>query len=100
VNVVLRPDAVVDLRAARDYYDAAGAGLGDEFATELDRLFERLTVFPRSAPVVADYDAIRRAHMRRFPFGVFYQPVDDEIVVLRVIHTSRSPENWPAAETS
>jgi len=100
MKVVLRPGAVTDVRAARDHYEEAKPGLGGEFATELDRLFERLAVFPRSAPYVAGYEPVRRAHLRRFPFAVFFQVSDaDQIVVLRVIHTARSPERWPRGET-
>jgi toxin ParE1/3/4 len=62
----------------------------------LDRLFSRLEAFPRSARVVAGYDDVRRAPLRRFPYAVFYRLVEpDRIVVLRVIHTAQSSESWP-----
>jgi plasmid stabilization system protein ParE len=94
VIVVLRPAAAADIRAAREYYDQARPGLGEELATDLDRLFARLEAFPRSAPLVAGYEPVRRARLRRFPYAVFYRPEDKQIEILRVVHTARSPEAW------
>jgi plasmid stabilization system protein ParE len=97
VIVVLRPAAIADIRAAREHYDQARPGLGEDLATDLDRLFARLEAFPRSAPLVADYEPVRRARLRRFPYAVFYRPEEPEekqIEILRVIHTARSPEAW------
>ena len=97
VKLTLRPAAVDDIRAARDYYENARPGLGNEFGFDLDRLFARLEVFPRSARVVAGYDTVRRAVLRRFPDTVFYTVVEpDRLEVLRIIHTAQSPESWPA----
>ena len=96
MKLTLRPAAVDDIRAARDYYENARPGLGNAFGLDLDRLFARLEVFPRSARVVAGYDSVRRAVLRRFPYAVFYAVVKtDELEVLRIIHTAQSPETWP-----
>lgn len=54
----------------------------------------RLEVYPRSAPVVAGYDPVRRATLRRFPLADFHQPRDEDLEVLRVLHTARDPEGW------
>ena len=85
MNLVLRPAAVADIRAARKYYEEARPGLGEDLATELDRLFARLEAFPRSAPLVAGYEPVRRARLRRFPAAVFYRPDPTQIEVLRVV---------------
>jgi len=86
---------VLDIRGARDHYQAAEAGLGDRLAEDLDRLFARLEAFPKSAPSVAGYEGVRRARLRRFPLAVFYRLGPGRIDVLRVIHTARSTERWP-----
>lgn len=95
MKVTLRPDAEADVRAAVEYYDAAETDLGGEFIDELDRLLRRLSEFPRSSQQVQGFDAVRRALLRRFPFAVFYAEEEDQVVVLRVIHTARSTETWP-----
>lgn len=95
MKLYLRPAAEADIRAARDYYDEARMGLGDELAVDLNRLFARLEAFPRSAPVTAGYEPIRRAPLRRFPNAAFYLPEPDRIEVLRIIHNARSSDEWP-----
>lgn len=95
MKLLLRPDAEADVTAASDYYREASPELVDEFIDELDRLLTRLSEFPRSAQQVEGYPSVRRALMRRFPFAVFYIVDEDLLLVLRVIHTSRSPRDWP-----
>jgi toxin ParE1/3/4 len=94
VNLLLRPAAVADLHAARKYYEEARPGLDEELAIDLDHLFARLQVFPRSAPAVTGYEPVRRARLRRFRYQVFYRADDERIDVLRIVHTARSPETW------
>ncbi len=96
VTVFLRPVAVADIAKAREYYADRVGSIDHKLAEDLDRLFARLTAFPKSAPVVDGYPSIRRAVLRRFPHAVFYALTEpDRIEVLRVLHTSRSTDSWP-----
>jgi plasmid stabilization system protein ParE len=36
----------------------------------------------------------RRTLIRRFPFGIYYRTEKDGIVVVAVMHGSRSPRRW------
>lgn len=94
-DVVLRPAAEADVRAAVASYREVSDDLAASFLEQVDRLLQRLSVFPRSAQAVQGYDTVRRALVRRFSFAVFYDESDGAIVVLRVIHTSRAPSSWP-----
>jgi toxin ParE1/3/4 len=38
---------------------------------------------------------VRRALLRRFPYGVFFAAGDVAITVLAVLHHRRSPRRWP-----
>lgn len=100
MTLLLRPAAVDDIRAARDYYADADRRLDERLAEDLDRLFALLEAFPRSAPAVEGYESVRRALLRRFPFAVFHRFAEpDRIDVLRVVHTVRSPDVWPGEST-
>lgn len=96
MELVLTPAAVDDLRATREYYDAAEAGVSDRFLVSLEELFARLRAFPRSARPVAGYEDVRRAVVRGFPFVVFYRAGAEQLVVLRVLHAARSDADRPA----
>lgn len=100
MKLFLRPAAVDDIRAARDYYADADQELDEQLAEDLDRLFALLEAFPRSAPLVEGYEPVRRTLLRRFPYAVFYRLTEpDRIDVLRVVHTARSPDTWPGEST-
>jgi plasmid stabilization system protein ParE len=86
---VFGPLAVEDLVAARDHYLEIDPELAEGLRAELDRVLERLAMFPNGAPPVQGFPGVRRARMRRFPYGVFYRLDDEQILVLRVLHSKR-----------
>lgn len=94
-GLALRPAAVADLTEAHAHYRNMADGLGDRFVAALDELFARLTEFPRSAPVVAGYQDVRRAVLRGIPYVIFYRHQPDRIDVLRILHAVRSDAEWP-----
>ena len=88
MRVRLTPQAVDDVRDAVDHYDDV-AGLGEEFLDQFDSVVERLLMFPNGAPPVEGFPGVRRARIRRFPYGAFYRLDGDDLVVLRVLHGRR-----------
>jgi plasmid stabilization system protein ParE len=71
VEVRLRPEAEEDLAEAATWYEAQLAGLGQQFLDEVLATLANLAEMPLMHAVI--YRNTRRALMRRFPFGVFYQ---------------------------
>jgi len=92
VNVRFSALAVADLEEAHDYYLEVNPALGDRFLDDLDTAIERLAMSPAGAPPVEGFDAVRRARMRHFPYGIFYRhsPAENELLVVRVLHTRRN----------
>jgi toxin ParE1/3/4 len=89
VRVRLTPQAVADLEHARDHYAAIDLALGERFLDDVDAAIGRLTMFPAGAPPVSGFDNLRRARMRRFPYGIFYrESPTEEVIVVRALHTS------------
>ena len=88
----LRSEVIHDLTQAADWYDKQRAGLGAEFAEEAYAAFEALAERPRSFPVVRRN--VRRALMKRFPYAIYFQPEDEAVTILVVVHTARSPGIW------
>jgi hypothetical protein len=39
-------------------------------------------------------DEFRHAPLRRFPFEIFYEVIDDSIIVYSVFHCSQNPQKW------
>jgi hypothetical protein len=47
---------------------------------------------PRCFPVVLE--SVRRAALKQFPYGIYYEEHGDCVVVLAVYHFKRSPDGW------
>ncbi|WP_228255042.1 type II toxin-antitoxin system RelE/ParE family toxin [Ornithinimicrobium avium] len=92
MRIVLTQHAVSDIEEACDYYAGIDPKLGTRFADDVGAAIERIVMFPKGAPAVEGFDELRRARMRRFPYGVFYQqtPAGD-LLVVRVLHSRRHP---------
>lgn len=66
--------------------------LGIQFATAIDDVIERIASNPLAFPAV--YGETRRAVVRRFPYGIYFRVLGDEIIVTGVIHGRRHPRRW------
>jgi len=84
--------AELELAEAVDYYNSQLAGLGFEFAAEVKSTLERIVSCPSAWPRLSKRS--RRCLVNRFPYGVLYQQDDASILVVAVMHLSRSPRRW------
>lgn len=92
MSLVIRPAAAADLDEAFLWYEAQRPGLGNEFLIAVEQVFHAVLENPCRYRVV--YRDTRRAHVRRFPYGVFYRPVGDDVVVVACFHGRRDPRRW------
>ena len=92
LEVRLRPEAEQDLAEAAAWYEQQRQGLGHEFLDEVLMTLASVSATPLRYPTA--HRSIRRALIRRFPFGVFFLVEDNSIVVLAVMHGSRHPRRW------
>jgi len=89
-------DAEAELIESAGYYDANTSGLGAEFLDEVERTLRIVAKYPGiGGSVIGEY---RRVLTTRFPYALIYRATADEIVVVAVAHTSRSPGYWRATE--
>jgi plasmid stabilization system protein ParE len=88
----LRAEAENDIRDATVWYESQRLRLGHDFLDAVEALFTRISENPLQFPVV--YRGTRRALLSRFPFGIYFRVKVQNIVVLAVMHASRSPVHW------
>ena len=85
------------------WYDDQLQGLGDDFVAEYEAALEAIEKNPvqfSRLETARTARNIRRLVLRRFPYAVIYENLDDEVVVLAVGHTSRAPNYWYGREPS
>ena len=86
------PAANEDLLEARAWYDNMRPGLGERFALAVDATVEAIAERPLQFRVV--YRNRRRAGVRRFPYGIFFEVQERRIVVIACFHGRRNPRRW------
>jgi len=87
------PEAEIDVFEGALWYETERDGLGSEFLGAVREVFGHIEELPLRFPIVSE--GIRRAMLRRFPFGVFFV-VDQEQrpTVIAVMHLHRDPGSW------
>lgn len=91
-TVSIQPEAEEEIIEAYRYYEDKAEGLGTEFVRAVDACLASVERNPRMYAVV--HKDVRRALLRRFPYGLFYFLEDDKIIVLACFHASRDPKQW------
>ena len=89
---IVRSPAEADLAEAFEWYEQRSRGLGLEFLRAVDVTFATIARTPQQFPRV--HQEIRRARLRRFPYGVFFLEQAGPISVLAVMHAHRDPRRW------
>lgn len=86
------PAARLEVIEAQDWYEAEARGLGVRFRAEVDHQVHRIAAHPLHFPeMLGD---VRRARLRRFPYGLFFRPMPDAIYVIACFHSSRDSKAW------
>lgn len=86
------PAARLDVIDAQDWYERQAPGLGARFRAEVDFQVQLVTETPLYFPeIIAD---VRRARLRRFPYGLFFRVLPDAIYVIACFHSRRNPMVW------
>ena len=91
-EVVMRPVAEAEISEAFRWYEDKSGGLGSEFMRALDAAISSVQRNPTAYAVV--HKQMRRALLRRFPYGVIYLFRDNTVIVLGCFHASRNPKQW------
>ncbi len=89
MRVRLTAAAVGDIEQARDWYEKRRPGVGVTFITRVDEAIQSIAANPRAYQEI--HRDVRRARLRRFPYGLYYRVEVDESVILACLHFRRDP---------
>ena len=88
----IRPRARREVVEAAGWYAEQGSRIAADFMNALHATLLRIRENPLQYQIV--HGELRRASLHRFPYAVIYAIVDNEIVVLGVVHGHRDPRQW------
>ena len=92
----VRPAAAADLEDAYRWYEARRPGLGGEFLESAGSTLEAIVRQPKRFPLV--HRDLRRALLRRFPYGIFFRIQGDRLMVVACFHAKRDPRRWQSRD--
>lgn len=92
MTVRLLQPAQAELDEAVSFYNEQSKGLGDAFLVEVLRVIDRITRYPDAWHPLSRN--IRRSRLSRFPYGIVYTTIGDDILVIAVAHGHRRPRYW------
>jgi hypothetical protein len=92
VRISFTSAALIEIKEASEFYEAASPGLGAKFLDEIEFATERIRANPLAwAPLSKK---LRRCRTQRFPFGLLYHIKPDEIIVVSAADLRRDPRRW------
>lgn len=84
--------AELELNEAMEFYESARAGLGAEFLSEVEAATKLIEIFPQAWLPLSSRTRRCRTHL--FPYGLFYQVRDKEILIVSAMDLRRDPKSW------
>ena len=91
-EIIVRPEAQLEVQEAFDYYEEKTQGLGFEFMRSLDAALQSVKRNPFSYQTI--YKESRRILIRKFPYALFYLVEEKQIIVIACFHQKRHPIDW------
>jgi len=85
-------EALFDVENVVIWYEEQRVGLSYDFELCLEAGLDEISRNPNAFQ--KKYKNVKIRFISRFPYGIHYRFDKDEIVVIGVFHTSRSPKNW------
>jgi plasmid stabilization system protein ParE len=91
-RALFHPGASEDYEAAYAWYLTHGIAIANDFEREIERCLRLIEEGPLRWP---RYDAQRRRMIvRKFPYSIVYEIINEQITVLAVAHARRRPYYW------
>lgn len=90
MKLIYHPAAEGELAVAARFYEQKVNGLGVQFLDEFEQCIAKILEAPGRWRIVRGDK--RRFLMPRFPYGLYYRIVGDEVRLLVIKHHSQHPE--------
>jgi len=91
-RLIVEPEAEAEIDEAARWYDLQSPNLGADFLRSVDAALAAVIRSPLQYQRV--HRDVRRARLRRFPYGLMYIVADQEIIIFACFHGRRDPRRW------
>lgn len=84
------PEVEEDLISGYVWYESKSRGLGEDFLRMFYAYANEIVWNPLRFPKV--YKDFRRRLLRRFPYAIYFEIENDQIIVFGLFHCARNPQ--------
>ena len=91
-QLIVRPKAEEQTTQAHTWFEEKVPGLGEDFLLCVEAALSAITRNPQLYQT--RYKDVRIALTERFPFGIHYFIDGSRVIVILILHLSRSPKMW------
>lgn len=92
LTIQIEDRAKVEIADAYDWYEEQKTGLGEKFFKAFEKTMDYIKKTPEGYEEIRYH---RQIPIKKFPFVILYERVDQVIYIDAVFHTSRNPEDKP-----
>lgn len=92
LDIIIHPEAKLEVQETFDYYEQKSKGLGLEFMRSLDAVIQSIKRNPLAYQKI--HKEARRVLLRKFPYAVFYVAETNRITVIACFHQRRGEIDW------
>ena len=92
MKITFLEEAQSELDQAIEYYNSESPGLGAELLNEILNTLDRIINFPEAWQPLSENT--RRCQTSRFPYGLIYSVLENEILIISVSNLHREPNYW------
>jgi plasmid stabilization system protein ParE len=92
LEIIIHPEAKLEVQNTFDYYERKSKGLGLEFMRSLDAVIQSIKRNPQAYQKV--HKETRRVLLRKFPYAIYYIAEENRITVIACFHQKRSEIDW------
>jgi toxin ParE1/3/4 len=94
MKVAFTAEVLLELRAARQWYNRRAPGTGERLVDLVDERIGDIARAPTSFPRDRQEPMVRRARIHKFPYTRLFMVHDDAVVLLALAHGRRKPGYW------
>ena len=84
--------ARAELQTAYKWYNAQANGIGDRLLAEVQTAIIQIEKNPEAWPLY--YQQFRKINLLRFPYGLAYKIIENEIQIYAFMHLRKRPGYW------
>lgn len=90
---MVQEEAGLEILETYIYYESIQTDLGERFLRQVEKYFHQIQDNPQHFQIKKN--KYREAYIRKFPYIIIFDVIDDKIVILSVFNAHQNPERKP-----